>query len=223
MTAISSDEASIREDLSRAASYRFLSLLLSTPSEEARAELETLAAEVDGALLEDAPRLSEVSGSGLQGLYHRLLGASGQVPDVECAYDDNTAAGRGPLIADVAGFYRAFSYEHAGPNTADHIAAELDFLGWLSMKRAYARHIGAADRLEVTSSARAKFIQDHLGRWVMPFLERLAQAGEGTHYEAVAVLASGALRRLEGDVFDRPNARMRLPVLDEPEDLETCG
>jgi TorA maturation chaperone TorD len=223
VTAISSNETTIRDDLSRAASYRFLSLLLSTPSEAARAELATLAREVEPTLAEDAPRLSEVSGAGLQGLYHRLLGASGQVPDVECAYDDNTAGGRGPLIADVAGFYRAFSYEHAGPNTADHVAAELDFLGWLSMKRAYARHTGAADRLEVTSSARAKFIHDHLGRWVMPFLERLAQAGEGTHYEAVAVLASGVLRRLEGDVFDRPNARMRLPVLDEPEDVETCG
>lgn len=223
MTAISSEREAIQGDLSRAASYRFLALLLSTPSDATRAELGTLAGEVEPGLAQDAPRLGEVSGAGLQGLYHRLLGASGQVPDVECAYDDNTAGGRGPLIADVAGFYRAFAYEHAGPNTADHIAAELDFMGWLSLKRAYARHTGAAEQIEITEAAQAKFVQDHLGRWAMPFLERLAQVGEGTHYEAVAVLASGVLRRLEGDVFDRPNARMRLPVLDDPQDVDACG
>lgn len=217
-------ETDIAADLSRAASYRFLALLLSTPSEQARAELTALASEVTGELKEDAPRLGEVSGASLQGLYHRLLGASGQVPDVECAYDDNTAGGRGPLIADVAGFYKAFAYEHPAPNTADHIAAELDFLGWLALKSAYARHEGAAEHFEVTQLAREKFVGDHLGRWAMPFLERLAQVGEGTHYEAVAVLASKTLRALEGDaLFDRPNARMRLPVLDDPEDVDACG
>lgn len=222
MSAIDSDEVAMRGDLTRAASYRFLALLLSTPSDATRAELGSLAGEVERTLAEDAPKLGEVCGPSLQGLYHRLLGASGQVPDVECAYDDNTAGGRGPLIADVAGFYRAFAYPQSGPNTADHVAVELDFLGWLSMKQAYARHSGASEQLDVTSAARAKFIRDHLGRWVIPFLERLAQAGEGTHYEAVAVLATGTLRRLEGDVFDRPNARMRLPVLDDPEGLDTC-
>lgn len=218
-----SDDAAIGADLRSAATYRFLSLLFTTPSQEGRDELTALAGEVSPALAAHAREIAEASGPALQGLYHQVLGASGQVPDVECAYDDNTAGGRGPLVADVAGFYRAFAYDHRGPCTQDHIAAELDFLGWLSLKSAYARHRDDLEHLEVTRDARAKFVKDHLGRWAVTFLERLALVGEGTHYEAVAVLASKVLRDAEGDVFDRPDARLRLPVLDEPGDVESCG
>lgn len=218
-----SDDSAVAADLQRAATYRFLSLLFNTPSREVHDELAALAPEVAPTLGAHARDIAEASGPTLQGLYHQLIGASGQVPDLECAYDDNTAGGRGPLIADVAGFYQAFAYEHRGPCTQDHIAAELDFLGWLSMKSAYARHRDEAAHLEVTTDARAKFLKDHLGRWAITFLERLALVAEGTHYEAVAVLASKVLRAMEGDVFDRPNARMRLPVLDEPAEIESCG
>lgn len=217
-------EVALAADLSRAASYRFLSRLFATPTDEVRDELAELAPEVVEGLREEAAEVSRASGKGLQGLYHRLLGPSGQVPDVECAYDDNTAGGRGPLIADVAGFYRAFAFvADAEETTPDHVTRELDFLGWLALKSAYARHEGDEEHLGITERAREAFLRDHAGRWLVPFLERLARAGEGTHYEAVAVLASRTLRELEGDVFDRPPARMRLPVIDDEDEVATCG
>jgi hypothetical protein len=216
-------EALVAQDLQRAASYRLLSLLFQTPSEEVGAEIGALADVVEPTLREDAAVLARVSGRDLQGLYHMVLGASGRVPDVECAYDTSTAAGRGPLIADVAGFYKAFGYEAPAPGTADHIASELGFMGWLAMKAAYARHAGEVEHLEVTEDARAKFLRDHLGRWARPFLERLGEAGEGTHYEAVAVLASRTLRTLEGETaFAPPERRAHLPVVDASDD-DDCG
>lgn len=217
-------EALIAHDLQRAASYRFLSLLFAPPSDEVQRELTELSPVVEPTLREDAALVVGATRGALQGLYFRVLGGSGQVPDVECAYDPNTAAGRGPLIADVAGFYRAFAYDAPRPNTPDHIASELDFMGWLALKSAYARYAGDAAHTEVTAGARERFLKDHLGRWARRFLERLADVAEGTHYEAVAVLASRTLDQLEGgEVFARPTPGVRLPVLDEPEDGESCG
>lgn len=217
-------EALVARDLERAASYRFLALLFATPSDEVGRELAELADVVAPSLREDATLVSQATKRSLQGLYYRVLGGSGQVPDVECAYDANTAAGRGPLIADVAGFYKAFAYDAPPPNTADHIANELDFMGWLAMKSAYAHHAGEAEHAEITANARAKFLKDHLGRWAKRFFERLAEVAEGTHYEAVAVLASRTLEQLEGpEVFERPTSRTRLPVIDEPEGEDSCG
>lgn len=217
-------ESAIAGDLRRAASYRYLSLLFVPPTEETAEELVSLADAVDPALVEDAAELGRKTKRSLQGLYHKVLGASGQVPDVECGYDDNTAGGRGPLLADVAGFYKAFAFEAPAGQTQDHVASELGFLGWLAMKEAYARHEGDEEHRLITAEARARFVKDHLGRWAIPFLERLAQVGEGTHYEAVATLTSKTLRALEGEVaFARPTARTKLPVIDDPPDVESCG
>ena len=215
-------EAIIARELERAASYRFLSLLFVPPSAEVGAELRALAPSVHPALSEDAALAGERTDRSLEGLYHRVLGPSGQVPDTECAYDDNGGVGRGVLIGDVAGFYAAFAYAPAAPGTADHIASELGFLGWLAMKLAYAHHAGLTEEVEITESARAAFLRDHAGRWMLPFLERLAAVADGTHYEALATLAARSLRALEGEkAFARPRARLPL-VTDEPDELE-CG
>ncbi|MFO0709985.1 MAG: molecular chaperone TorD family protein [Sandaracinus sp.] len=214
----------IHTDLERAATYRFLALLFGPPSDELRDELTSLAEVVAPSLREDATAVAAATSKELQGLYHQLLGASGRVPDGESAYDDNSAAGRGPLVADVAGFYRAFAFPAEPPNTPDHIGHELDFLAWLAMKSAYARHEGLDEQREIVEAARASFLRDHLGRWAITFLERLALAGEGTHYEAVAALVSRTLRELEGaETFARPSRRTKLPLLDDSEDVSACG
>ncbi|MBX3269327.1 MAG: molecular chaperone TorD family protein [Sandaracinaceae bacterium] len=211
----------VAAELERAATYRFLSLLFVPPTDEVGQELAELAAVVAPALREDAALVGRSTGRAIEGLYHRVLGPSGQVPDTECAFDDNTAGGRGQLIGDVAGFYEAFAFAAAPGSTADHVANELGFLGWLAIKRAYAHHAGADEEGATTDGARAAFLRDHLGRWAIAFLERLAQVGEGTHYEAVAALASRTLRALEGDdAFVRPSSKTRLPVLDEPGELD---
>lgn len=225
MTAAASErDLAIAADLRRAASYRYLSLLFASPTQEIGDELVSLSASVDPSLREDAEALGRATGRALQGLYHKVLGGAGQVPDVECGFDDNTAAGRGPLLADVAGFYRAFAFDPPAAITVDHAAAELGFMGWLAMKEAFARHEGEEEHRAITEAARHRFIKDHLGRWILAFLERVAQVAEGTHYEAVATLASRTLRSLEGEeVLAHPSRRKRLPVLDDPPDADACG
>jgi nitrate reductase assembly molybdenum cofactor insertion protein NarJ len=222
--ATSERDTAIATDLRRAASYRYLSLLFAPPTQEIGDELVSLAGSVAPALAEDAEALGKATGRSLQGLYHKVLGAAGQVPDVECGYDDNTAGGRGPLLADVAGFYRAFSFEAPAGLTTDHICTELGFMGWLAMKEAFARHEGDEDHRAITEEARRRFVKDHLGRWVLAFLERVAQVGEGTHYEVVATLASRTLRSLEGqEALSHPSRRKQLPVIDDPPDVDACG
>lgn len=224
------EPAAIAADLRRAASHRFLALSLSPPSAAVAEELRALAAEVDDALAEHAATLAEAGGPELQGLYHRLLGPSGRVPDVECAYDEDAVAGRGARLADIAAFYRAFAYPRfaegaPAAGTPDHVATELDFIAWLHLKMAHARHARLAEALAITDAARSAFLRDHLGRWAMAFFERLAEAGEGTHYEALAAFAARALRRLDADAFDPPAARrrLRLPLADDGADFDRCG
>lgn len=217
-------EAQIAADLERAASYRYLSLLFTPPTEETGDELVSLAPVVHPSLREDAEALGRATTRRLQGLYHQLLGGSGRVPDVECSYDHNTVAGRGPLLADVAGFYRAFSFESPIGVTPDHVSAELAFLGWLAMKEAYARHEQDDEHRAVTEAARTRFVKDHVGRYVLAFAERLAQEAEGTHYEGVGTLLARTVRALEAaDALSPPSKQKRLPVLDDPPDPDACG
>ena len=217
-------EAQIANHLERAASYRYLSLLFVPPTQEVSDELVSLAGSVDPSLRDDAEALGKSTGRALQGLFHKVLGAAGQVPDGECGYDDNTAGGRGPLLADVAGFYRAFAFEAPAGQTMDHAACELGFMGWLAMKEAFARHEGDEEHRSITEDARHRFVKDHLGRWMLAFLERMAQVAEGTHYEAVATLSSRTLKALEGaEALSHPSRRKRLPVIDDPPDVDACG
>ena len=218
------NEAEIASDLRRAASYRYLSLLFVPPTQEISDELVSLADTVDASLRGDAAHLGKSTSRTLQGIFHKVLGGSGQVPDTECGYDDNTAGGRGPLLADVAGFYLAFAFEAPAGQTTDHVSSELGFMGWLAMKEAFARHEGDEEHRSITEAARHRFVKDHLGRWILAFLERMAQVAEGTHYEAVATLTSRTLRALEGEeALSHPSRRKRLPVIDEPPDVEACG
>jgi TorA maturation chaperone TorD len=213
--------ALVAADLEQAAAHRVLSIFFSTPSDDLLAELRTLAPEVPDDLADAAARASRASARDLQGLYHRVLGPSGRVPDSECAYDVNTAGGSGPLIADLAAFYRAFAYD-AGGAPAEQIATELGFLGWLSLKSAYARVEASSAHMERVDQARRAFLRDHLGRWAMPFLDRLEDEAAGTRYEAIARLARETLRALHGDDAFAASSGKHLVVLD-PEDDDKCG
>jgi TorA maturation chaperone TorD len=97
-------------------------------------------------------------------------------------------AGKAALLADVAGFYRAFGLETAEgqPEVEDHVCAELEFMSALSLKEAWALAEQAAEGLEVTVTAQRAFLTDHLGRWTPAFAERLAAAAAGDFYAAAA-------------------------------------
>ena len=101
---------------------------------------------------------------------------------------------RAQSLADVAGFYHAFGVAMgAGTERPDHISAELEFMGYLCWKEAYAVEHGLAEALEITRSAQRRFLEDHLGRWAPCFLDRFEAATTQPFYRAVAAFAMAFL------------------------------
>lgn len=187
------DEQTLR-DLERASTYHFLALLFLPPTIEVLDELRVLAGALPGDLRADGEALAAGAGPEVELEYHALLGGSGRCRDCESDHEINALGGKGPLLADVAAFYRAFRFAAELRLAPDHIAVELDFLGFLAMKTACARHAGLTDEREICEAAAASFQRDHLARWTPQFLAQLeSTAGDGFHGRA-ARLAARALR-----------------------------
>lgn len=97
-------------------------------------------------------------------------------------------------LADVAGFYRAFGVDIAeGTERPDHISAELEFMGYLCFKEAYAAEYGLGEAFELTVSAQKGFFSEHLGRWAPLFLQRFEMVSVQPFYRAVAAFARAFL------------------------------
>lgn len=160
-----------RDALERASLCRFLSLLFQPPQPGWRDELLHLADRLPAALAADAQALAAASSDDIAE-YHRALGA-GACADCESDYEPSTLAGKGPLIGDVAGFYRAFAFEPEIKLAPDHLSVELGFLGYLALKEAYATHRISPDHAERCRDAAGKFAAEHLAQWLPTFLARL--------------------------------------------------
>jgi putative dimethyl sulfoxide reductase chaperone len=93
-------------------------------------------------------------------------------------------------LADVAGFYRAFGVGvRAGSERPDHISAELEFMGYLCFKEAYAADHGRPEALAVTVAAQRRFLSEHLGRWAPLFLVRFGVVSVQPFYRAMTAFA----------------------------------
>lgn len=186
--------------LQRAARLRALALLLLPPNAEGAGELARLCEGVpDGA--GDALRsLASEYGPAHEGVYHALLGASGALRDAESDYEVNALGGKGPLLADVAGFYQAFRYDHEslGPISMDHVSAELDYLAWLAFREAYARYEGNAEGAAVCHDAAEAFGKAHLGVWARSFAKRIRDTAPESYYARVATTFEEQLGELLG-------------------------
>lgn len=82
------------------------------------------------------------------------------------------------LIADVAGFYRAFGFEARGERP-DHLSAQLEFLALVCVQEAGARLAGLEEEAGVCTRAREAFLRDHLA-WLPSFAERVRKASPRT-------------------------------------------
>ncbi|MBI5502997.1 MAG: molecular chaperone TorD family protein [Deltaproteobacteria bacterium] len=152
--------------LARASLYRFLSMAFQRPAPGLAAELNALSDLVPDAFRERTRRVVSLAAPDLEPTYHRTLGAGGTCRS--CETDVLPAAGgKGQVLADIAGFYRAFLYDPSREQaeSPDHVAAELGFLAWLAFKEAYAAGRGADDEASVCHDAAGKFLADHLGAW----------------------------------------------------------
>jgi TorA maturation chaperone TorD len=169
---------STRAWLEAAATWRFLSLLFQSPTREAYSELEKLAGELPPEQGARARQLLEVPLELWEAEFHRALGPGG-VPACESSYEENALAGRGPVLAGIAGFYEAFAYRpaQAVSEVPDHISVELGFLAYLAMKIAFAEYESKEEEAGVTRAAYERFLKDHLCYWIEPFHHALAQTG----------------------------------------------
>jgi TorA maturation chaperone TorD len=178
-----------RRWLARAARWRLLSLLFQPPTRASRRELSRLAETAP----EDEAALSQEWASVPIGQavaeFHRVLGP-GRVPAVESSYDPNALAGRGPLLADIAGFHKAFAYRPEQPpaEVPDHIAVLLDFLSYLAFKAAFAVHEKKQEEAYITAVAYERFLEAHLHHWVAAFRERLECSGSVFYIRAARMI-----------------------------------
>ena len=89
-------------------------------------------------------------------------------------------------MADVAGFYRAFGAELAGPerDRPDSAGAELEFLSCLIARRLAADEEG----VRVCVEAEDEFLHDHVGRWLGELCRRAEAETSSPFYGAIARL-----------------------------------
>ena len=195
------DDAALTRLLHRAAVYRLLALAFAYPTP---ARLEAIAA--------DGARASAGAGASLRPVIERLVQAAGSAdsealagehvalfqralrcPPYEGAWGPPQMAGKGPLLADLAGFYAAFHLAPSDgqPEVEDHIGAELEFMSALALKEAWALADNDTAGLEVTCAAQRAFVADHLGRWTGAFAARVtSEAAVGFLPAAAALLVA---------------------------------
>lgn len=174
---IINENAETRRWLQVAATWRFLSLLFQSPTTESYSQLHALIGELPPEQQERARQLMTMPLEGWQAEFHRVLGPGG-IPACESSYDENALAGRGPVIADIAGFYQAFAYNptNAPAETPDHISIELGFLAYLALKIAFATYAGKDEEAQLTRDAYRRFLSDHLHYWAEPFQQAVVRA-----------------------------------------------
>ncbi len=194
-------EEAVRQALAKSCLYRFLSPLFLYPGEETFSGLNWGEGEEAVALLGSPDGLKEAIESlkgcletlgDLQSEYGRVFShsISKECPPYETHYGGTNDASdifqQTQVLADIAGFYRAFGLEASEQvkERLDHISIELEFMAFLAYKQAHAATSGWEDKAEVCREAQEKFLNDHLGRWVPLFTTRLSEkAGDGFYRE----------------------------------------
>ncbi len=111
----------------------------------------------------------------------------GDCPPYEGSYRAEEDPLKDALMADVAGFYRAFGLEprHEMP---DHLVSELEFMGLLCLQESHALLKPDAQAAQTIREAQRKFVEDHLGRWVERFRDAIAKKSKVSLYPLLADL-----------------------------------
>lgn len=178
-----SEEA--RRALKQAAEWRLLSLLLERPRSGWHEEVRSLAKEVED------PQLREVSIDAVNATeeaYLAVLGPAGFVSPREVAYAVFEDPGR--MLADLAAFYLAFAFSPRCEDPEDHIAVQTGFVGYLSLKDAYAQASDNSDAVEATRAALSHFMEAHYARLVHGFASKLGSNGPAYLCRTVRILAA---------------------------------
>lgn len=117
---------------------------------------------------------------------------AGGLPPYEMEYGKGEIFLKTQLLADVAGFYRAFGLDIAESSheRVDFIGAELEFMHWLALKEERAKERDDRDHETVCREAQAKFLRDHLGRWGGYFGDQIARSTQKPFYRRIGLWLS---------------------------------
>ena len=200
---MNSQEIATQRDaaLARAVAYDFLAQAFAYPAEDRFEDLQGLAHLVLNhgvwmPLVRLSALVSQYSPEQLQHEYSSALtlGSSPDCPLFETAYFGADPQQQTQRMADVAGFYRAFGVDSSGSDTRpDDLSVELEFLGFLCRKEAYALEHAGPPRVAQVRKAQRLFFEEHAGRWAGVAGKRLAAlASAGMFYGAAgAALEAG--------------------------------
>lgn len=96
-------------------------------------------------------------------------------------------------LSDISGFYKAYGIEIEEDTTTsrwDHVAVELEFLHFMTYKLAYAIENHGKEEQESCLSAKKKFLNAHIGRWIKAFSMSVVKKTPDDFYRQAATLAS---------------------------------
>jgi nitrate reductase assembly molybdenum cofactor insertion protein NarJ len=170
--------------MAEALDWRLIGLLLERPRSGWIEEAEALAAETKNTRLRDA--VQEARGA-TEGTYLSLFAEGGFVSPRESTWRHREDPGQ--ILADIAGFYEAFAFKPRAEDPLDHIAVEAGFIGYLFLKEARALAHGDEESAEITTTARRRFLDAHVGQFAEKWADRVAATGVPHLSAAAQVLA----------------------------------
>lgn len=196
-------------DIRRALIYALLSRALAYPDNPDLLRSTAWAARLilDGSPAELADAALHIHGELLEHEYVAAftMGTSPDCPRFEAAYVVDDALFQTGGLADLAGFYRAFEVELTGwPMRPDDISIELEFMGFLCRKQAYARERLSEAKVRTARHAQRTFVRNHLGRWGTAFAQALARQCPGDGFYGIAANALDAWLKAEAVLLRLP-------------------
>lgn len=95
-----------------------------------------------------------------------------EAPPYECSYLPASLISH--ELADISGFFLAFGLR-PHQERQDHIASQLEFMSFLCLKESIARGNGKIEEANICRDAEAKFLRDHLGKWIRIYHRLLSE------------------------------------------------
>jgi len=96
-------------------------------------------------------------------------------------------------LADISAFFRAFGLRPRGERP-DHIVSELEWMSVVCLKESIAAGNDKVEEAAICRQAQAKFLQDHLGRWLRIYRSLLEGEATIPLYPRLAGLAHALVR-----------------------------
>lgn len=133
---------------------------------------------------------------------------SPETPGYETAYRGNEIFNQAAIMADIAGFYRAFGLEVGGSTRErpDHVTVELEYLAFLCFKEALSGERGDDDQADICADAEKSFLTDHLGDWGPELGRRLEQHSDHEFFVVVGRLLDRWINLRLDELGVEPNA-----------------